>query len=140
MTTKGSKARHRNWSVSPTLVLVLLAGCNHTVQAVADWRMVDRTLDQLTDRPPGEEDVAGPDGFVDDYDNAQGRLIRGVNGNISTKFPADGRYQVELDACGSSWAHATVTGSRMGRLCQRRTRRSVCMPRARWSATEHQSR
>jgi lysophospholipase L1-like esterase len=68
--------------------------------------MVDRTVDSFIDRPPGEQDVPGPDGFVDDYDNAQGRLIRGVNGNISTKFPADGRYEVVLDACGSTWAHA----------------------------------
>jgi hypothetical protein len=64
--------RHGNAPAFATLALVLLAGCNHTVQAVADWRMVDRTVDQLTDRPPGEEDVSGPDGFVDDYDNAQG--------------------------------------------------------------------
>jgi hypothetical protein len=97
--------RHRKRSAFAIVGLFLLAGCNHTVQAVADWRMVDRTLDKFTDRPPGEEDVSGPDGFVDDYDNAQGRLIRGVNGNISTKFPADGRYEVELDACASSWAH-----------------------------------
>ena len=87
-----------------TLTLIL-PGCNTSPHAVADWRMADRTLDLFTDRPPGEQDVPGPDGFVDDYDNAQGRLIRGVNGNISTKFPADGRYEVVLDACGSSWAH-----------------------------------
>ena len=103
MTIRGSERVH--WSVAATLALLLPAGCNHTVVAVADWRMVDRTLDRFTDRPPGEEDVPGPDGFVDDYDNAQGRLVRGVNGNISTKFPADGRYEVVLDACGSSWAH-----------------------------------
>jgi hypothetical protein len=54
--------------------------------------MVDRTLDVKTDQPGvGDTDTAGSDGIVDDYDNAQGRLIRGVNGNISTKFPADGR-------------------------------------------------
>ena len=47
---------------------------------------------------------------MDDYDNAQGQLIRGVNGNISTKFPADGRYEVILDACGSSWAHDVLPG------------------------------
>jgi lysophospholipase L1-like esterase len=88
-----------------SLILTLLAGCGHHPEAVAEWRMVDRTLDRFTDRPPGEEDVAGADGIVDDYDNAQGRLIRGRNGNISTKFPADGRYEVELDACRSSWAH-----------------------------------
>jgi len=88
-----------------SLILILVAGCGHHPEAVADWRMVDRTVDRLTDRPPGEADVEGPDGFVDDYDNAQGALIRGVNGNISTKFPADGRYEVELDACRSSWAH-----------------------------------
>src|SRR6185503_9247864 len=87
------------------LSLILAAGCGHQPEAVADWRMVDRTVDRFTDRPPGEEDVEGADGFVDDYDNAQGPLIRGVNGNISTKFPADGRYEVELDACRSSWAH-----------------------------------
>jgi lysophospholipase L1-like esterase len=66
--------------------------------------MTDRTVDRFSDRPPGEEDVPGPDGFVDDYDNAQGVLIRGVNGNISTKFSADGTYAVELDACGSDAA------------------------------------
>ncbi len=86
------------------LALMLVSSCNHGPQAVADWRMVDRTLDRFTDRPPGEQDVAGTDGFVDDYDNAQGQLIRGVNGNISTKFPADGRYDVVLDACGSTGA------------------------------------
>ena len=90
------------WSIGLALALSL-PGCNTSPHAVADWRMVDRTVDLFTDRPPGEQDVAGPDGFVDDYDNAQGPLIRGLNGNISTKFPADGAYEVILDACGSNW-------------------------------------
>ena len=68
--------------------------------------MADRTLDVSTDRPPGEADAHGPDGFVDDYDNAQGQLARGRNGNISTKFPADGRYEVVLDGCASEGATA----------------------------------
>ncbi len=92
-------------TVGAAAALGFLVGCTPRPQAVAGWRMADRTLDVLTDRPPGEPDAPGPDGFVDDYDNAQGRLIRGVNGNISTKFPEDGRYEVVLDACASSWAH-----------------------------------
>src|SRR6185436_7991651 len=55
-------------------------------KAVIDWRMQDRTLDVETDqRGAGDADTPGPDGIVDDYDNAQGRLIPAVNGNISTK-------------------------------------------------------
>lgn len=74
-------------------------------KAVADWRMADRTLDVETDqRGQGDVDTPGPDGIVDDYDNAQGRLIPAVNGNISTKFPEDGRYEVVLDGCGSEGA------------------------------------
>lgn len=80
-----------------------LTACND-LEAVADWRMEERTVDRFTDRPIGQEDVTGADGFVDDYDNAQGRLVRGVNGNISTKFPADGAYTVVLDACRSARA------------------------------------
>src|SRR6185503_7690584 len=90
----------------PLAALTLLIGCNGGPQAVADWRMTNRTLDVSTDRPPGEADAPGPDGFVDDYDNAQGQLVRGRNGNISTKFPADGRYEVVLDACASHGASA----------------------------------
>jgi lysophospholipase L1-like esterase len=89
--------------VAASLSALSLAACNQSPRAVAQWRMADRTLDVSTDRPPGEADVPGPDGFVDDYDNAQGTLVRGMNGNISTKFPADGRYEVVLDACASEW-------------------------------------
>ena len=74
-------------------------------KAVADWRMADRTVDLETDqRGQGDVDIPGPDGIVDDYDNAQGQLIPGVNGNISTKFPEDGRYEVVLDGCASEGA------------------------------------
>jgi hypothetical protein len=90
-----------------SLVAIVLAAaaaaCTGSHEVVANWRMVDRTMDQLTDAPPGA-DHRGADGAVDNYDNAQGTLIRGVNGNISTKFPADGRYEVVLDACGSHGA------------------------------------
>ena len=72
-----------------SFVLLLVPGCGDGPVAVADWRMADRTVDRLTDQPLGAADLATPDGFVDDYDNAQGALVRGVNGNISTKFPAD---------------------------------------------------
>jgi lysophospholipase L1-like esterase len=82
-----------------------LSGCGGGPSAVAGWRMADRTLDVETDqRGVGAVDTNGPDGVVDDYDNAQGRLIPGVNGNITTKFPEDGRYEVILDACDSSGA------------------------------------
>lgn len=60
--------------------------------------MADRTVDEETDDRLGV-DRPGPDGVVDDYDNAQGLLHPGLNGNISTKFPPDGKYVVELDAC-----------------------------------------
>src|SRR5688572_6217390 len=73
--------------------------------AVADWRMADRTVDIETDqRGQGDVDTPGPDGIVDDYDNAQGDLVRAVNGNISTKFPEDGRYEVVLEGCDSTGA------------------------------------
>lgn len=85
--------------------LLFLAGCGGGPRAVADWRMVDRTVDIETDQQGvGDADTPGPDGIVDDYDNAQGRLIPGVNGNISTKFPEDGRYEVVLDGCASQGA------------------------------------
>jgi hypothetical protein len=71
--------------------------------AVADWRMVERTRDDFTDSGRvGEADREGPDGIVDDYEHAQGPLVPHVNGNISRKFPEDGRYEVVLDACASS--------------------------------------
>jgi hypothetical protein len=67
--------------------------------------MLDRTLDVETDqRGEGDADTPGPDGIVDDYDNAQGPLVRRVNGNITARFPADGRYPVVLDACSSEGA------------------------------------
>ena len=91
------------------LLTLTLAACGGAPRAVADWRMVDRTLDVKIDQPGvGDTDTAGSDGMVDDYDNAQGRLIRGVNGNVSTKFPADGRYDVVLDACASNGATSYV--------------------------------
>lgn len=94
---------------SAFVALVLLAGCGGGPRAVADWRMADRTLDAETDqRDQGDADTPGPDGIVDDYDNAQGRLIPAVNGNISTKFPEDGRYEVILDGCGSQGASRYV--------------------------------
>jgi hypothetical protein len=86
------------------VVLVTLThpACGGGPTAAVDWRMVDRTLDVKTDQAgAGIPDTSGPDGVVDDYDNAQGSLVRGVNGNISTKFPQDGRYDVALDGCGS---------------------------------------
>ena len=87
------------------LGLVFVAACGGGPQARGDWRMADRTLDVETDQPGrGDADVAGADGIVDDYDNAQGRLIPAVNGNISSKFPDDGRYEVVLDACASQGA------------------------------------
>jgi hypothetical protein len=83
---------------------VLAAACGGP-HAVADWRMADRTVDIETDvRGIGDADTPGPDGVTDDYDNAQGDLIPGRNGNISKRFPPDGRYDVILDACGSSEA------------------------------------
>src|SRR5262249_7883835 len=95
---RSSMPSHRlPWAV---LVAIALAGCRSGPHAVADWRMVDRTVDERTDNPPGD-DLPGPDGAVDRYDNAQGVLVRGVNGNISTRFPRDGRYEVVLDACAS---------------------------------------
>jgi hypothetical protein len=67
--------------------------------------MAERTADVETDqRGEGDADTPGPDGIVDDYDNAQGTLVPGVNGNISAKFPEDGRYEVVLDGCGSEAA------------------------------------
>ncbi len=79
-----------------------LCACGGGPVAVADWRMADRTLDVETDQQGlGDDDVPGPDGVTDDYDNAQSSLIPAVNGNISTKFPEDGRYEVVLDGCGS---------------------------------------
>jgi hypothetical protein len=88
---------------------VLLVICGNACggpSVVADWRMADRTLDLETDQRGGQSDVdtPGPDGIVDDYDNAQGDLVRAVNGNISTKFPEDGRYELVLDGCGSAGA------------------------------------
>ncbi len=85
-----------------SLLTLALAACGGGPAAIATWRMVDRSVDLKTDQPgPGDTDSVGPDGVIDDYDNAQGRLVRGVNGNISLKFPEDGRYEVVLDACGS---------------------------------------
>jgi hypothetical protein len=84
------------------VTLVFQAACSGGPKAVIDWRMSDRTVDVETDqRGEGDADTPGPDGIVDDYDNAQGRLIPAVNGNISAKFPEDGRYEVVLDGCGS---------------------------------------
>jgi len=76
----------------------LAAACGKGPEVVVDWRMADRTVDVMTDDPPGP-DQPGPDGVVDDYDAARGSLVPGRNGNISTRFPEDGRYQVVLDAC-----------------------------------------
>ena len=82
-----------------------LSACGGGPTAVIGWRMVDRTLDVKIDQPGvGDTDIQGTDGVTDDYDNAQGPLVRGVNGNISTKFPQDGRYEVVLDGCGSMGA------------------------------------
>lgn len=87
------------------LLTLTLSACGGGPTAVLDWRMVDRTLDVKTDQPGvGVPDTPGSDGVVDDYDNAQGRLVRGTNGNISTRFPEDGRYDVVLDGCGSMGA------------------------------------
>lgn len=92
-------------AAAAAVVLLCGAACGAGPKAVADWNMADRVLDVETDaRGAGDADIPGPDGIVDDYDNAQGRLIPGVNGNISTKFPEDGRYEVVLDACGSEGA------------------------------------
>jgi lysophospholipase L1-like esterase len=79
-------------------LLFVMVGCGQGPEVVADWRMVDRTVDLSTDDPPGP-DQPGPDGVVDDYDSAQGPVVVGRNGNISARFPADGRYEVVLDAC-----------------------------------------
>ncbi|HET7294515.1 MAG TPA: SGNH/GDSL hydrolase family protein, partial [Vicinamibacteria bacterium] len=87
------------------IVLLGVAACGGGPTAVADWSMADRTVDVETDqRGEGDADAPGPDGIVDDYDNAQGVLAPGLNGNISTKFPDDGLYEVVLDGCGSSGA------------------------------------
>jgi hypothetical protein len=84
------------------LIALLATGCGGP-DAVAHWRMTDRTLDRFTDAPLGTS-VEGPDGIVDRYDRAQGGLVRGRNGNISSKFPADGLYEVTLDACKTTGA------------------------------------
>jgi hypothetical protein len=81
----------------------LLAGCGDAPSASAEWRMADRTLDQSTDAPLGTS-LSGPDGIVDRYDRAQGGLVPGRNGNISSRFPADGLYEVILDACATTGA------------------------------------
>ena len=95
-------------------------------KAVADWRMADRTVDLETDkRGQGDVDTPGPDGIVDDYDNAQGPLIPAVNGNISTKFPRDGRYEVVLDGCASEGATRyewSVDGAIQGFECEAHVR------------------
>jgi hypothetical protein len=93
-------ARSR-WGI--LLLPLVVAGCSDGPEVAADWRMADRTVDLFTDRPGGES-VEGSDGIVDRYDNAQGRLVPGRDGNISTKFPADGRYDVVLDACATEGA------------------------------------
>src|SRR5262245_2027194 len=96
------------WRRIPTPAALLLALCacgGGGPRAALDWRMADRTLDEETDqRGSGDADTPGPDGVVDDYDNAQGPLLPGINGNISTKFPEDGRYDVVLDGCASAEA------------------------------------
>jgi hypothetical protein len=87
------------------LPLAAVIGCGDGPRAAFDWRLADRTLDEETDqRGAGDADTPGPDGVVDDYDNAQGPLVPGINGNISTKFPEDGRYEVLLDGCASTGA------------------------------------
>jgi hypothetical protein len=91
------------------VVVLAVAGCGGGPHAALDWRMADRTLDVETDQQgAGDADTLGPDGIVDDYDNAQGRLVPGSNGNISTPFPDDGRYEVVLDGCASSSAQRYV--------------------------------
>jgi len=91
----GSRSAARSILVGLSLALV---ACSGGPEVIVDWRMVDRTVDVLTDDPPGP-DREGPDGVVDDYDAALGPLVPNRNGNISTRFPADGRYGVVLDAC-----------------------------------------
>jgi hypothetical protein len=83
--------------------------------------MADRTVDLETDqRGQGDVDTPGPDGIVDDYDNAQSRLSPAFNGNISTKFPEDGRYDVVLDGCGSEGRALCLVRGR--RRCHRDAR------------------
>jgi lysophospholipase L1-like esterase len=97
--------------------------------------MQDRTLDLETDQQgPGDVDTPGPDGIVDDYDNAQGRLIPAVNGNISTKFPDDGRYEVVLDGCRSEGAVRYVWFVDGGRAIES----SECETRVRLPEGAHQ--
>jgi len=99
-----SSATVRGRAALAALALICGIACAGPT-AVPDWRMADRTVDLETDqRGQGDVDTPGPDGIVDDYDNAQGRLIAAVNGNISTKFPEDGRYEVVLDGCESEGA------------------------------------
>lgn len=99
--------RAPGWIACLAAAIASAAACGGGPQAVADWRMADRTLDVETDtRGTGDADTPGPDGIVDDYDNAQGRLVPGANGNVSSKFPEDGRYEVVLDGCASSGSAA----------------------------------
>ena len=88
---------------SAGLLALILPACGAGPTPVADWRMADRTRDEFTDNPPADP-RPGPDGVVDVYDHAQGPLLPRRNGNISTKFPADGLYDVILDACGTEGA------------------------------------
>jgi hypothetical protein len=92
----------RRWA-GLCLLAALSAGCGDAPSVSAEWRMADRTVDRFTDRPLGTS-AEGPDGIVDRYDHAQGALVRGRNGNVSTRFPADGLYDVVLDACATSGA------------------------------------
>ena len=91
----------------------LLAGCNSSPDVTAEWRMADRTVDRFTDGPLGTA-RSGPDGIVDRYTRAQGGHVPGRNGNISTPFPADGLYEVILDACdtpdATAWAWSVDGG------------------------------
>jgi len=102
MKEQGTGARPPHLAVA-CLASALLFGCNVGPRAAADWRMADRTVDLFTD-VQGGSDVPGPDGAVDDYDTAQGPLNPRVNGNVSTRFPEDGSYEVVLDACASEGA------------------------------------
>jgi lysophospholipase L1-like esterase len=120
-----TSSRVRARAVLAAVALCCGAACAGP-KAVADWRMADRTVDLETDqRGPGDADLPGPDGIVDDYDNAQGRLVPAANGNISTKFPEDGRYEVVLDGCASEGATAyewSVDGAIQGSECEARVR------------------